>query len=76
MNLIPDPPDRVAIVLKLLFSEQLFGEMLSSSEDEMGPTINIMDEDEDSRLSVDDSRLSEPYLVSAIMQPYLVSANR
>ena len=50
--------------------------MLSSSEDEMGPTINIMDEDEDSRLSVDDSRLSEPYLVSAIMQPYLLSANR
>lgn len=41
--------------------EQLFGEMVSSSEDEGGPTINIMDEDEDSRLSVDDTRFSEPY---------------
>ncbi|KAF2360473.1 TAFII55 protein conserved region, partial [Trinorchestia longiramus] len=42
--------------------EQLFGEMLSSSEDEVGPTINIMDEDEDSRFSVEDSRLSEQFM--------------
>lgn len=45
-------------------SEQLFGGALSSSDDEVGPTINIMDEDDDSRLSVDDSRFSESYLVS------------
>ncbi|XP_071535957.1 transcription initiation factor TFIID subunit 7 isoform X2 [Panulirus ornatus] len=42
--------------------EQLFGEVLSSSDDEVGPTINIVDEDDDSRLSVDDSRFSETYL--------------
>ncbi|XP_050719281.1 transcription initiation factor TFIID subunit 7-like isoform X1 [Eriocheir sinensis] len=42
--------------------EQLFGGALSSSDDEVGPTINIMDEDDDSRLSVDDSRFSESYL--------------
>lgn len=45
-------------------AEQLFGGALSSSDDEVGPTINIMDEDDDSRLSVDDSRFSESYLVS------------
>ncbi|KAK4291950.1 hypothetical protein Pmani_035247 [Petrolisthes manimaculis] len=42
--------------------EQLFGGALSSSDDEVGPTINILDEDEDSRVSVDDSRFSESYL--------------
>ncbi|KAK3869066.1 hypothetical protein Pcinc_025594 [Petrolisthes cinctipes] len=42
--------------------EQLFGGALSSSDDEVGPTINIVDEDEDSRVSVDDSRFSESYL--------------
>lgn len=42
--------------------EQLFGGALSSSDDEVGPTINILDEDDDSRLSVDDSRLSESYM--------------
>lgn len=47
-----------------LFSEQLFGGALSSSDDEVGPTINILDEDEDSRVSVDDSRFSESYLVN------------
>ncbi|XP_045132878.1 transcription initiation factor TFIID subunit 7-like isoform X1 [Portunus trituberculatus] len=42
--------------------EQLFGGALSSSDDEVGPTINIVDEDDDSRLSVDDDRLSESYM--------------
>ncbi|XP_027214587.1 transcription initiation factor TFIID subunit 7 isoform X1 [Penaeus vannamei] len=42
--------------------EQLFGEVLSSSDDEVGATINILDEDDDSRLSVDDSRFSESYM--------------
>lgn len=41
--------------------EQLFGEILSSSDDEVGATINIIDEDDDSRLSVDDTHYSESY---------------
>ncbi|CAL4066003.1 unnamed protein product, partial [Meganyctiphanes norvegica] len=41
--------------------EQLFGEMLSSSDDEVGATINIIDEDDDSHLSVDDTHFSESY---------------
>jgi hypothetical protein len=52
------------VIAIIFISEQLFGEMLSSSEDEVGPTINIMDEDEDSRFSVEDSRLSEQFMVS------------
>lgn len=49
--------------------EQLFGGALSSSDDEVGPTINIVDEDDDSRLSVDDSRFSESYLNEAGNSP-------
>ncbi|KAG0728716.1 Transcription initiation factor TFIID subunit 7 [Chionoecetes opilio] len=48
--------------------EQLFG-ALSSSDDEVGPTINILDEDDDSRLSVDDSRLSESFMNEAGSSP-------
>ncbi|KAB7499117.1 Transcription initiation factor TFIID subunit 7 [Armadillidium nasatum] len=40
-----------------LDKQQLFGE-LSSSDEEIGTTINIIDEDEDSRMSVDDSHQS------------------
>ncbi|XP_068218343.1 transcription initiation factor TFIID subunit 7 isoform X2 [Palaemon carinicauda] len=49
--------------------EQLFGEVLTSSDDEVGATINIIDEDEDSRLSVDDSRFSESYLNESNTSP-------
>ncbi|KAK7041535.1 transcription initiation factor TFIID subunit 7 [Halocaridina rubra] len=49
--------------------EQLFGEVLSSSDDEVGATINIIDEDDDSRLSVDDSHLSESYLNESNASP-------
>lgn len=49
--------------------EQLFGGVLSSSDDEVGATINIIDEDDDSRLSVDDSHLSESYLNESNTSP-------
>jgi len=41
--------------------EQLFGEMLSSSDDEVGAMVNILDEDDDSHLSVDDTHFSDTY---------------
>lgn len=49
--------------------EQLFGGALSSSDDEVGPTINIVDEDDDSHPSIDDSRFSESYLNEAGSSP-------
>lgn len=49
-----------------ILEQQLFGE-LSSSDDEVGATINIIDEDEDSRLSVEDSLMVSAWTLNAVL---------